>query len=972
MSQNHLSTVAAFSPDLLQSPSAWLGHLPFAAWIVREVSPQTFVELGTHYGHSFFSFCQSVVEAGLSTKCYAVDTWQGDEHAGQYGDEIFEKVNNYHLEKYAGFARLLRTTFDDAVTYFADESIDLLHIDGLHTYEAVRHDFETWLPKLAPNAVVMFHDTNVRERNFGVWKLWAELQVIYPNNLEFVHSHGLGVLQLNSVPPLKRLPWLEPNSPNKETLKTYFAALGLRQLERFDLIELKKHSAVLTQAATLHSGQIATLSQTVSDRDSQIATLSQAVSERDSQIATLSQAVSERDSKIANISQAVSERDGQFATFSQAVSERNGQIATLSQAVSERDNRIVSLSQAISDRDSQIITLTHAVLERDTQIASLSQEAVAEQEILISSLNQSLFERDNQITNLTQNVSVCESQIAGLNQLIFERDNQINSLSQDASVRESQIAGLNQLIFERDNQINSLSQDASVRESQIVNLNQFIFERDGQIASLHAQINEIRGSRSWRITAPYRALGRQIGRIRTVWRILPKVLNYGGGPVNTISKALPIYRNEGLEGVKRRLASFQTTAVNPNPLPYPTTIQYVNTTKSEGSAVPTARQMLVGRFGNAIPLSVFPVPNAGQKRISILTDSINQGSLFGGVGTAMILTALLAIRHGARLRVVTRTERALPANLHAVLALYGITLDTEVEFAFANIHSPQAIDVFEDELFVTTSWWTTEAALDSIAPSRILYVLQEDERMFYPGGDDHLRCSQLLLRKGLHIAVNTQGLLDHLISSGLPHLARTAVAFEPAFPAHIYRRRPRESDSRRRLLYYARPNHARNLFYFGLDVIDSALARGIIDPKKWDIFLVGAHIPALQFCDGTKAQHVEGLSWQQYADLAGTIDVGLCLMYTPHPSYPPLDLAASEAVVVTNRFGNKQSMTSYCDNILSSDLDLESMLTTLQQALLLAEDEPERLRRFRAHRLQPDWQTALAPVIERWSKGSHV
>ena len=98
------------------------------------------------------------------TKCYSIDTWKGDEHCGQYGEEIFARVNAHHLEHYARISCLLRMTFDDAVTYFADQSIDILHIDGPHRYESVRHDFETWLPKLAPGALVLFHDTNVRER----------------------------------------------------------------------------------------------------------------------------------------------------------------------------------------------------------------------------------------------------------------------------------------------------------------------------------------------------------------------------------------------------------------------------------------------------------------------------------------------------------------------------------------------------------------------------------------------------------------------------------------------------------------------------------------------------------------------------------------------------------------------------------------------------------------------------------------
>ena len=245
MSENNLLDIASFSPKSLQPPSAWLGHIAFAAWIIREVSPKIFVELGTHSGNSYFAFCQSVAEAQLSTQCYAVDTWQGDEHASYYGADVFAKVSAHHQEHYAGFSHLLRMTFDDAVTHFADESIDLLHIDGLHTYEAVRHDFETWLPKLAPGAVVMFHDTNVRERNFGVWKWWEELQKQYPNNIEFSHSYGLGVLQLNNAPDGKQLRWLQSGLPDKQRLIKYFSALGLREELKNEIAERDKQIATL-------------------------------------------------------------------------------------------------------------------------------------------------------------------------------------------------------------------------------------------------------------------------------------------------------------------------------------------------------------------------------------------------------------------------------------------------------------------------------------------------------------------------------------------------------------------------------------------------------------------------------------------------------------------------------------------------------------------------------------------------------
>jgi glycosyltransferase involved in cell wall biosynthesis len=297
MIPNSLIDVVSYTPKFLQFPNSWVGHLPFAAWLIQEVSPTIFVELGTHSGNSYFSFCQAVAEAGISTKCYAVDTWQGDEHAGQCDEEVFAKVNAYHQEHYAGFSRLLRMTFDEALTCFEDGSINLLHIDGLHTYEAIRHDFDAWLPKLAPGAVVLFHATNVRERNFGVWKLWRELQANYPNNLEFVHSHGLGVLQLNNAPDGKRLEWLQSDSPEKQRLINYFASIGSRQLEIHELNELRL----------------------------KVDNLGQSITQRDEHIAALNQAIAERDGKIANLK----------ADFDRIVIVKNSEIRNLQQQLNQ-------------------------------------------------------------------------------------------------------------------------------------------------------------------------------------------------------------------------------------------------------------------------------------------------------------------------------------------------------------------------------------------------------------------------------------------------------------------------------------------------------------------------------------------------------------------------------------------------------------------------------------------------------------
>lgn len=216
--------------------SAWHEHAPFAAWLIEAHQPALLVELGAHNGFSYAAFCESVKRAGLSTKARAIDTWQGDEHAGFYGDDVFARFNAYHASRYASFSELIRSRFADAVDTFADKSIDLLHIDGRHHYDDVREDFDLWRPKLSDRAVVLFHDTVVRERNFGVFKLWEELAPSYAH-FEFEHGHGLGVLGVGGeqTTSMRALFDARLDPATTDAIRMMYAHLGRAITDHWDL-----------------------------------------------------------------------------------------------------------------------------------------------------------------------------------------------------------------------------------------------------------------------------------------------------------------------------------------------------------------------------------------------------------------------------------------------------------------------------------------------------------------------------------------------------------------------------------------------------------------------------------------------------------------------------------------------------------------------------------------------------------------
>lgn len=257
-------------PNRLVFPNSWVTHIPFAMYLISALSPEIFVELGTHTGNSYCGFCQAVDSVHIPTRCYAIDTWQGDDHAGFYDESVYKDLKAFHDPLYGSFSRLMRMTFDQAVEYFSDGTIGLLHIDGLHTYDAVKHDFYNWLPKLTSDAVVIFHDINVKEREFGVWKFWEEISKQCPS-LEFFHGNGLGVISSGETMPSEIKHLFNPE--NQEEIRYFFAQYGEwlnYPVERLSLLQLLSEKDVLLSNK---SSDIESLSKSLNENEINIGLL---------------------------------------------------------------------------------------------------------------------------------------------------------------------------------------------------------------------------------------------------------------------------------------------------------------------------------------------------------------------------------------------------------------------------------------------------------------------------------------------------------------------------------------------------------------------------------------------------------------------------------------------------------------------------------------------------------------------------
>ncbi len=281
----------------------------------------------------------------------------------------------------------------------------------------------------------------------------------------------------------------------------------------------------------------------------------------------------------------------------------------------------------------------------------------------------------------------------------------------------------------------------------------------------------------------------------------------------------------------------------------------------------------------------------------------------------------------------------------------------------ADAHS---LAVSANDWVLTTSWWTTEAALESFDPSRIIYVVTEDERRFYRNEQPKLLIRGLLGDQRLRFAINTSALMNHLVSEGMVGVATRGVSFEPAFPLSIYSSGARRREGASRFLLYAEPGTPPRLKSRAIDAIFQAIRRETTFFSNWEFLFVGSDLPSITLPAGAGMTVVDRLTLQEFGALLGTLDMALIVAnpdFTLYPVSPACDLKAGGAIIVAN-CDPKRSLPATCGEVLCCGPSLDEIEPTLDQAVRLWKAAAKYSRSTDLEPIARDWEVALAPVVE--------
>jgi hypothetical protein len=371
------------------------------------------------------------------------------------------------------------------------------------------------------------------------------------------------------------------------------------------------------------------------------------------------------------------------------------------------------------------------------------------------------------------------------------------------------------------------------------------------------------------------------------------------------------------------------------------------------------------------------VSDEAPRRLNILIPTIDLEHFFGGYIAKLNLARGLS-RRGNRVRLVTvdpvgPLAGGWKSRVEAYAGLEGFFEDVEV--AFGREAAP--LEVGRSDGFIASTWWTAhvaQAAVSELGARGFVYLIQEYEPMTFPMGSFAALAAQSYTFP--HLALySSQFLAEYfrrheigVFAPGAGAPEELGLAFQNAIsPVGAPHAQQLAGRGTRRLLFYARPepHAARNMFELGLLALQRAVAQGTFR-DGWELRGIGS-VGAqrrVRLGSGAELELLARAGQNEYASLLAEHDVGLALMYTPHPSLVPIEMASAGLLTVTNTFENKtaEALREISTNLIAAEPTVEGVVGALADAVAGVADVERRVEGSRVS-WSRDWEESFGPEL---------
>lgn len=317
-----------------------------------------------------------------------------------------------------------------------------------------------------------------------------------------------------------------------------------------------------------------------------------------------------------------------------------------------------------------------------------------------------------------------------------------------------------------------------------------------------------------------------------------------------------------------------------------------------------------------------------EKRINILIPSLNKDKVFGGIATAMKFFNSIDDDKIAKRIIVTDTDiKKEDLENYAEYIEVNCQESSEAKYQIIDIHDPNNcnLEVDKGDIFLATAWWTAYIIEPVIKWQKdyyqqdfksLLYFIQDYEPYFYPWGSRYALAESTYHMDVPTIAIfNSTELKEFMMNRG--YKFKKSYSFDPILNDQLKKHLLNDKDlpRKKQIICYGRPSVCRNAFEVLCDALIIAFENRK-DAKEWELISMGEDHYDVLIKEGLVLKPVGKLSLDEYAKKMEEAYMGISLMISPHPSYPPLEMSTFGVKTITNAYENK-NLSKFNKNIIS-------------------------------------------------------